>query len=80
MNGDPYYARLSPGQWVFRREFQDLVHSRPDIERTMAYHRTLGNPQEKLCLEMVLSVAMLTRARVHKTEPAKQQMHLWGGC
>ena len=51
-------------QWLFRREFQDLAHARPDIERTMAYHRTLGNPQEKLCLEMVLSGAMLTRARV----------------
>ena len=55
-------------QWLFRREFQDLGHARPDIERTMSYHRTLGNPQEKLCLEMVLSGAMLTRARVHKRE------------
>ena len=59
-------------QWLFRREFQDLSHARPDIERTMSYHRTLGNPQEKLCLEMVLSGAMLTRARVHKREPHLQ--------
>ena len=59
-------------QWLFRREFQDLSHARPDIERTLSYHRTLGNPQEKLCLEMVLSGAMLTRARVHKREPHLQ--------
>ena len=53
-------------------EYADLSHARPDIERTMSYHRTLGNPQEKLCLEMVLSGAMLTRARVHKREPHLQ--------